>query len=137
MQHLTVAEVEYVACRLARDLGWDEPIPEFGSRFPNVLEGCLVAPFQTFSGRSLYRGLVGKAAILFYLMVKNHPFQNGNKRLAMTTLLYFLHRNGKWLRADNQTVYNFAKWVAASDPRFKEEVISAIEKFIRIALVRR
>jgi len=37
----------------------------------------------------LYPTLVSKASFLFYLMIKNHPFQNGNKRIAITTLFTF------------------------------------------------
>ena len=107
---MTIAEVEYVAHRLAqRLLEWNEPIPEFGTRFPNILESCLAAPFQTFAQHHLYRGLHGKAAILFYLMVKNHPFKNGNKRIAMTTLLALLAKNGKWFRMDEHALYRFAR----------------------------
>src|SRR3990167_1766857 len=92
-KRVSVAEVEYIAFRLAeRFMTWDEPIPEFGSHFPNVLESCLAQPFISFSGKDLHRGLVGKAGTLFYLMIKNHPFQNGNKRIAIMTLLHFLSK---------------------------------------------
>ena len=64
-------------------------------------------------------------------MIKNHPFQNGNKRIAITTLLTFLLGNGKWLKADNQELYNFTVWVAQSPAEFKDQVVSAIQKFIR------
>ncbi|MBU6500274.1 MAG: type II toxin-antitoxin system death-on-curing family toxin [Patescibacteria group bacterium] len=114
---------------------WDEPIPEFGSRFPNILESCLIAPFQSFGGKPAYSGLLGKAAIFFYLLVKNHPFQNGNKRIAMTALLYFLYKNKKWLKVDNQEFYNFAKWVAASNPKLKKETLAAVEKLLETYLV--
>ena len=136
MKSLTITEVEYIAYRLAREImTWNEPIPDFGTRRSNILEGCLVAPFQAFGGKKLYKGLVGKAAILFYLMVKNHPFQNGNKRIAITTMLYFLYRNKKWLRVDNQELYNFAKWVAESNSKLKAETVQAAEKFIKTYLV--
>ncbi|MBN1504566.1 MAG: type II toxin-antitoxin system death-on-curing family toxin [Candidatus Eisenbacteria bacterium] len=132
MRIITIAEVEYLAFRLAREhLSFDEPIPDFSTRFPNVLESCVLTPFQTFSGRSLYQTLVGKASILFYLMIKNHPFQNGNKRIAITTLLTFLDLNGRWLRVDPQELYNFTVWVAQSPPRLTEHVVPAIETFIR------
>ncbi len=135
MKHLTVAEVEYIAFELAKKLMvWDEPIPDFGTRFPNILERCLVAPFQTFDGKDLYTGLVKKSAILFYLLIKNHPFQNGNKRIAVTTLLVFLFDHKKWLKVDNQELYNFAKWVAESNPRLKDATTDAIEKFIGLYL---
>lgn len=136
MKEITVAEVEYAAYRLAKEmLTWDEPIPDFNSRFPNVLETCLITPFQAFGKKVLYKGLIGKAAILFYLLVKNHPFQNGNKRIAMTTLFYFLYKNKKWLKVDNQELYNFAKWVAESNPKLKKETVKAAQKFIKTYLV--
>ena len=136
MQLITVKEVEYLAFQLAREhLSFEEPIPDFSTRFPNILESCLLTPFQKFSGKSLYPSLVAKASMLFYLMIKNHPFQNGNKRIALTALLVFLHRNGKWLSVDAQKLYNFTVWVAQSPAEFKEQVVIAIEKFIKTNLV--
>ncbi len=136
LKPLSVIEIEYVAHSLAKKMmSWDEPIPDFGTRFPNKLESCLAVPFQTFDRRLLYKGLLGKASVLFYLMIKNHPFENGNKRIAMTTLFYFLHKNKKWMKVDNQELYNFAKWVAESNPKLKDETVSAIHKFIRMYLV--
>ena len=136
VRHLTIAEVEYVAHRLARHLlAWDEPIPEFGTRFPSVLESCIAVPFQGFSRKHFYRGLTGKASILFYLLIKNHPFKNGNKRIAMTALLVLLGKNGKWLRVDAHELYQFAKWVAESNPKVKDATVAAIEKVLRTHLV--
>ncbi|MEK7087272.1 MAG: type II toxin-antitoxin system death-on-curing family toxin [Patescibacteria group bacterium] len=136
MKSLSIVDVEYIAFSLAKEfMELDEPIPAFGTRFPNVLESCVIVPFQKFDGKNLYKGLIGKAAILFYLMVKNHPFKNGNKRIAMTALLSFLHKNKKWLEVDNQELYNFAKWVAESHPKFKDQTTSAIEKFIKTYIV--
>lgn len=135
MQHISITEVERIAHQLAqRLLEYDEPIPSFSSRFPNILEGCLVAPFQQFSSREVYHGLIGKGAILFYLLVKNHPFQNGNKRIAITTLFVFLYKNKKWLQVNNQELYNFAVWVAGSPAKLKDEVVLGIEKFIKTYL---
>lgn len=133
---LSVAEVEYLAHRLAKEtLSFDEPIPEFGTRYPGKLESCLASPFQKFQRRSLYRGLVGKASAMFYLLVKNHPFQNGNKRIAMTALLVLLYKNGMWLRVDTKELYNFAIWVAQSPAKLKEETIKAVEKFVKSSMV--
>jgi death-on-curing family protein len=136
MQVISVKEVEYIAFRLAKEmLAFNEPIPDFSTRFPNILESCLAMPFQSFSQKSLYPTLVSKAGILFYLMIKNHPFQNGNKRIAMTTLFVFLHKNKKWLRVDTQELYNFTVWIASSPPRTKEEAVRAIEKFLKAHLI--
>jgi len=132
MRIITIADVEYIAFRLAKELlSFDEPIPDFSTRFPNVLESCVLTPFQIFSGKALYPTLVAKASILFYLMIKNHPFQNGKKRIAITTLLTFLYGNNKWLKADTQELYNFTVWVAQSPAPLKEQVVAAIQKFIR------
>ncbi len=137
MKTITIQEVEYIAFKLARKkFSFDEPIPDFSSRFPNALESCLAVPFQRFSGKSLYPTLVSKAAMLFYLMNKKNPFQNGNKRIAMTTLFVFLYRNGKWLRVDTQELYNFTVWVAQSPRTVKDETVKATEKFLKTHLVK-
>ncbi len=68
-------------------------------------------------------------------MVKNHPFKNGNKRIATTTLLLFLSGNGKWLKVDPAQLYRFAKWVAESDPKVKDAAVAATEKFISVYVI--
>ena len=129
--YISVSEVEYIALKLAREvLSYNEPIPDFSTRFPNILEHCILAPKQSFSGKGLYKGLIGKASILFYLMTKNHPFQNGNKRIAMTTLFILLYKNKRWLKVDTQALYNFTMWIAQSPSEAKDETVHAIEKFI-------
>lgn len=136
MQTVNLIEVEYISFRLAQELlSFNEPIPEFSTRFPNILESCLATPFQIFSGKSLYPDMISKASMLFYLMVKNHPFKNGNKRIAMTTLFVFLHKNGKWLKVDTQELYNFTMWIAQSPPRAKSETVRATEKFLKSYIV--
>ncbi len=133
---ISIAEVEYSAFRLAKELmSWNEPIPDFGSRFPNVLESCISTPFQTYSGKSLYRKLSGKAAILFYLMIKNHPFENGNKRIAVMTLLLFLARNDKWLNVNRDDLYHIAIEVAKSNPKNKEKIIKDLNIFLEKEIV--
>jgi len=136
LRKLNITDIEYVAYRLAEEtMAWDEPIPGFGTRYTNALERCIEQPFQTFAGKQLYPGLVKKTSILFYLMIKNHPFQNGNKRIAMTTLFYFLFQNKKWLKVDSQELYNFARWVAESNSKLKEDTVRAIETFLKNYMV--
>lgn len=136
MKRLSVKEVEYAAHRLAREwMSWNEPIPDFGTRFPNALESCLATPFHSFGGKSAYKGLPGKASVFFYLMIKNHPFKNGNKRIAMVSLMTLLYKNKKWIEVDDIEFYNFAKWVAESNAKFKTETVQAIEKFIKAYMV--
>lgn len=132
IKNITIEEIKYTTHQLAvQTMSWDEPIPEFETRYPNILESCIATPFQRFNKKYLYKGLSGKAAILFYLLIKNHPFQNGNKRIAVTTLLVFLYINHKWLKTDTTEFYNFARWVAASPSEAKKEVAEYIERFIK------
>lgn len=129
---LSIGEVECVAHALAKKwMDWDEPIPHFSTRFPHTLESCLATPFQTFSKRDLYKGLLSKAAALFYFLIKNHPFQNGNKRIAVTCLLTFLYKNEKWLKISNQELYNFAIWIAESPAAVKDQTIQAAEVLLK------
>ncbi|KKR62843.1 hypothetical protein A2643_00725 [Candidatus Nomurabacteria bacterium RIFCSPHIGHO2_01_FULL_39_220] len=136
IKRLTIVDVEYVAHTLAKQtMTWSEPIPDFSTRYTNALERSIEAPFQTFGCKQLYPSLLKKSSILFYLMIKNHPFQNGNKRLAMTTLFIFLFQNKKWLKVDNQELYNFARWVAESNAKLKDDTVRAIETFLRNYMV--
>ena len=131
LKKLTISDVEYIAFSLAKELmEYGEPIPPFDTRYPDKLESCIETPFQTYNHKSLYQTLESKASILFYLMTKNHPFQNGNKRIAVVTLYYFLHSNGRKLKVDNLKLYDFAKEVAASEARDKDQTISKIRAFI-------
>jgi len=131
MRRLLVEEIEHIAFLIARELfTYDEPIPDFRTRFPNILESCLATPFQVFDKKELYPTLILKASILFYLMNKNHPFKNGNKRVAVTTLLYFLRRNNKWLRVSTEELYKFAVFIAGSPSEFKDQALQFIKVFI-------
>ena len=65
----------------------------FGRERDGSLSGALHAVFQTFEGKDLYPTLEEKAAHLLYFLVKNHPFVDGNKRIAATLFLWFLQKN--------------------------------------------
>jgi len=132
MEILSVKEVEYISFRLAREMmSCNKPIPDFSTRFPNILESCLATPFQSFARRKLYPSLLSRASILFYLLIKNHPFQKGSKRIAMTYLFVFLAKNNRWLKVDTQELYNFTMWIAQSPAAVKDETVRAIEKFLK------
>ncbi len=137
MKIITLADIEYITFELVRShLSVSEPIPGFSTRFPNILESCIMTPFQKFGGKDLYPSLVAKASILFYLMIKNHPFQNGNKRIAITTLLTFLYENGKWITVDTQGLYNFTVWVAQSPTTVRKQVVEGIQEVIKSNLTK-
>lgn len=133
---IAVQHIEKIAFELAlATMGWNEPIPSFQTRFPKVLESCLAMPFQGYKRKQFYPSLTDKAAVLFYLIIKNHPFQNGNKRIAITTLLVFLVLNHKWMKTDEYGLYKFAVWVAESPAETKDGTQLAIKGFIEKYLV--
>ncbi len=136
IKYPTVNEIRFVAHELASKLmDYGEPIPDFSTRYPDALERSLGSLQQTFNKKDLYPTFLDKASIFFYLMIKNHPFQNGNKRVAVMSLLYFLTQNKKWIKVDTKVLYNFAKWVAESDANVKEAVVIAIKIFMKNNLV--
>jgi death-on-curing protein len=103
----------------------DHAIREFGGSFGLMSSGRLDASIatarQTMFGQELYPDPFSKAAILFYLLIKNHAFVDGNKRTAALALIEFLERNGYTLNATNDELYQFTIDVASSVST-KEEV---------------
>lgn len=130
VRKLTLAEAEYIAHALALELMnyINEPIPPFNARSPGILESCLAEPFQTFDGHSLHPSFSEKAAVLFYLVIKNHPFQNGNKRMAITLTNIFCYVNKYWLNIGPRDLYYIACDVAKSEPKNREHVIKELDK---------
>ena len=72
----------------------------FGREKDDSLRGALAAITQTFGKREVYPSLEEKAAHLLYFVVKNHPFVDGNKRIAAALFLWFLQKNGALYRPD-------------------------------------
>jgi prophage maintenance system killer protein len=72
----------------------------FGQERDKSLVGSLQGVFQTFEGKDLYPTLEEKAAHLLYFLVKNHPFVDGNKRIAATLFLWFLEKNAALYLSD-------------------------------------
>ena len=133
---ITILEAEYIDTLLSKEYSkWGEEIYDFSARYPNKLESCLATPFQTFSQKDLYPGLVSKAAMLFYLLVKNHPFKNGNKRFALAGLLVFFHKNKKWLKTNNQELNEFVLKAASSDSELKDQTLKEIQEFLNTNMV--
>ena len=133
---VSLGEVRF-ACEYARKkLTFNEPIPDFDTRFPNILESCLAAPFQRVFGHTPYPRLIDQASVLFYHISKDHPFQNGNKRIAIVVLLVFLRKRKKWLRVDWHELFDFSLWVAASEAKARPFILMATQEFIREHLVK-
>lgn len=132
MRQVTLAQAQYTAHTLAKELyDFDEPIPEFTTRYPGKLESCLQQPFQVFDGKYLHFRLTRRAALLFYLIIKNHPFVNGNKRMAITITLLFLFINKKWLTVSPDGLYKIACNVAESSANDRNRVLEELNEFFK------
>ena len=83
--------------------------------------------YQTFDGKELYPTLEEKAATLLYLIVKNHSFADGNKRIGASCFLYFLNKNNMLYKnglpiIDNSTLFALTLLIATSKPEEMETV---------------
>ena len=98
----------------------------FGNEKDNSFKSTLGAIYQTFDGKDVYPTLEEKAANLLYMLVKNHSFNDGNKRIAAALFIYFLERNNllfdknKNPIIDNNTLAAMTLMIALSKPEEKE-----------------
>lgn len=95
MRYLTIRELLELHARVIAQTGRSE-----GLRDPAALESSLAQPLQTFGGQDLYPSVAQKAAALGFFLCGNHPFVDGNKRVAHAALEVLLVLNGFELVAD-------------------------------------
>ncbi|MCB0509318.1 MAG: virulence protein RhuM/Fic/DOC family protein [Chitinophagales bacterium] len=108
----------------------------FGNEKDGSFEGSLNTIYQTFDGKELYPSLEEKAANLIYFIIKNHPFSDGNKRIAAGIFAWFLDRNkilyksnGHKRIADN-TLVALTLMVAESKAEEKEMMVKVVVNLI-------
>ena len=107
----------------------------FGNERGDALAGIIGTIYQGFAGQDVYPSAEEKAANLLYLVVKDHPLSDGNKRSGAALFVTFLSRNGMLNGADGVTINNNALaaitlLVAMSDPREKELMIALIMRML-------
>lgn len=120
---------------VTENLKFDQPLPSFQTADKNKLSSITASLQQTVGGEDAYEGLVKKSTILLYRMIKDHPFLNGNKRMAIVTTLLFLAKNEKWLDVPWETLYQISTHVAESDPADRNDVLVFLEDLFRKSLV--
>ncbi|MFN0215863.1 MAG: type II toxin-antitoxin system death-on-curing family toxin [Saprospiraceae bacterium] len=108
-----------------------EDIPPFETRSIGVLEGIIEQVQSEFFGKELYKGIVTKSAWLFYCLIKNHPFFNGNKRVAVVALFDFLKRNVTELYLDENAITNDLFTMAVKTAESQPEKIEEIKRYIK------
>jgi len=99
------------------------------------LDSSLTQPFQSIEGNELYPTLIDKGSMLYYFCIKNHPFEDGNKRMGIFSLLLYLYKNGYWLDATNDELFDITVYTASSKVENMAKVVEKIKKFVEEHLV--
>ncbi len=136
INYLDLEDFERIISKLqGMQTEFTEDIPPFATRYAGILEGVLAQIRSEYFGKELYKGVVNKAVWLFYCLIKNHPFFNGNKRVAVVALFDFLKRNVSELYIDDDAILNdlfrMAIRTSESDPAEIEAVKRYLKRKIR------
>jgi len=108
----------------------------FGNEKDDSFKSSIGQIYQTFGGDDLYPSVEEKAAMLLYLVVKNHSFTDGNKRIAATLFIWFLFRNGILYAADghkrvaDNTLVALTLMIAESRPEEKDVMVKVVVNLI-------
>jgi len=109
----------------------------FGNENANKLESIVKNLYQTFAKKELYKNIEEKSANLLYLIIKDHPFTDGNKRIASFLFIYFLDRNNYLYKESGEKKINdnaltaLALLIAESNPKEKDQMIALITQLIK------
>jgi len=109
----------------------------FGQENGKKLRGLMGAIYQTFDKKELYPSIEEKAAHLLYFIIKDHPFIDGNKRVASFLFVYFLDKNKYLYRETGEKKINdnglaaLALLIAISNPKEKDKLIKIITNLIK------
>ena len=108
----------------------------FGNEKDDSFKSSIGQIYQTFDGIELYPSVEEKAAMLLYLVTKNHSFTDGNKRIAATLFLWFLNNNSILYRADgskriaDNTLVALTLMIAESKPEEKDVMVKVVVNLI-------
>lgn len=123
------AVISYEECKDIIGITKDEfNSPLFGQERDDSFKSSIGQIYQSFADIDLYSSIEEKAAMLLYLIVKNHSFVDGNKRIAASIFLYFLNKNGILYRQDHaalidgNTLASITLMIAESNPSEMETV---------------
>ena len=108
----------------------------FGNEKDDSFKSSIGQIYQTFGGEELYPSVEEKAAMLLYLVTKNHSFSDGNKRIAATLFLWFLNNNGILYRPDgtkrlaDNTLVALTLMIAESRTEEKDVMVKVVVNLI-------
>ena len=128
--------IEYKECLgIINKLRFNEESTLFALERNNGLEAIIGDIYQTFDGVDVYNSLEEKASNFLYMIVKNHVFIDGNKRIAATLFIYFLqfynilYKENKQV-IDNNTLTALTLLIAESNPKEKDIIIDLVMNFL-------
>lgn len=129
-------QINYLDClNIIKDLRFADESSIFGVEREHGFESIVNDIYQTFGGEDLYKSVEEKACNFLYVLVKNHPFVDGNKRIAATLFIYFLNYYGLLYKngiqtIDNNTLTAVTLLIAESNPKEKEIIIDLVMNFL-------
>ena len=110
--------------------------PLFGNEKDDSFKSSIGQIYQTFDGVDLYPSVEEKAAMLLYLVTKNHSFSDGNKRIAATLFLWFMNNNGILYHEDgtkriaDSTLVALTLMIAESRTQEKDVMVKVVANLI-------
>ena len=129
-------QIKYKDCLdIINKLRFNEESDIFAIERDNGLEAIIGNIYQTFDGNDVYKSIEEKASNFLYMIVKNHVFIDGNKRIAATLFIYFLnyydilYKDDK-LVIDNNTLAALTLLIAESNPKEKDIIIDLVMNFL-------
>lgn len=125
IRFLSTDEVLVIHLRMIAEFGGGT-----GLRDRNLLESAVNMPQAQFGGEFLHDGLTGMAAAYLFHLCKNHPFVDGNKRVALASAVQFVFLNERVLVAGKKVVEELTLGVADGSIS-KAEVTSFFKKHVR------
>ena len=129
-------KIEYNDCLdVIKKLRFNEESELFAIEREKGLESIINNVYQCFNGEDVYSSVEEKAANFLYLIVKNHVFVDGNKRIAATLFIYFLNYYGILYKnekkvIDNNTLTALTLLIAESNPKEKDVIIDLVMNFL-------
>lgn len=129
-------KIAYEECiNIINKLKFDSDSDIFALERNQGLKTIIEIIYQSFSGEDLYKTIEEKAANFLYLIIKDHVFIDGNKRIAATLFIYFLEFNNLLYQnenriIDNNTLVALTLLIAQSNPKEKDILIDLVMNFL-------
>lgn len=129
-------KIDYTECKnIINLLRFNEESSLFAVERDKGLESIIANIYQTYDGQDIYKSIEEKGANFLYLIVKNHVFIDGNKRIAATLFIYFLNYYNILFKdekrvIDNNTLAALTLLIAESNPKEKQVIIDLVVNFL-------